>query len=336
MASERRAAHDLGEFGLIERLAHALGSPADGRLVTGIGDDAAAWRAGGAYIVATTDTMVSGVHFLPGRVAWGDVGWKALAVNISDIAAMGATPSFALVTLCIPPETDVGALDELYAGIRECAAAHNVTVAGGDIVSSPVLTITVALCGEAAVADDGSPLLLRRSAARPGDAVAVTGPLGGSGGGLRALQDGRTGTAVEALVRRHMRPLPRTDAGRAAVMAGVRCAIDISDGLVQDLRHLCEASGVGAHVMLDSLPVDPSLTAAYPADARVTAATAGEDYELLLVAPDAVLAKTSAMLEVPLTIVGRIVEPPAHVRLLDASGREVATESAGWDHLKRQ
>jgi thiamine-monophosphate kinase len=133
-----------------------------------------------------------------------------------------------------------------------------------------------------------------------------------------------------------MRPQPRVEAGRAAIAAGVLCGIDVSDGLAQDLGHVCEASNVGAEVMLDSLPVDASLVAAYPGDAIMIAATAGEDYELLLVGPDHVLARTSETLDAPLTIVGRILEAPARVRLLDASGGEVAIDRGGWDHLKQR
>jgi thiamine-monophosphate kinase len=279
--------------------------------------------------------MVAGVHFLPGNVAWSDVGWKALAANVSDIAAMGGTPSFALVTLCLPPDAAVDALEDLYRGVGECADAYGVTIAGGDVVSSPLFTITIALTGEAALAPDGSPLLLRRDAARPGDAVAVTGPLGGSGGGLRALVDGQYESDVaQALIRRHMRPVPRVDAGRAAVTAGARCGMDISDGLVQDLEHICAASSVGAEIAFESVPLDPSLVAAYPEDARMMAATAGEDYELLIVAPDDVLARASAAMRAPLTIIGRIVEGDFRVRVLDAAGKELALEQAGWDHLK--
>ncbi|MDE3094755.1 MAG: thiamine-phosphate kinase [Chloroflexota bacterium] len=324
------------EFSLIARLRRALPSAADPRLLVGIGDDAAVWRDGG-YTVATTDTMVEGVHFLRDAVPACDVGWKALAANISDIAAMGATPAFALVTLCLPPDTDDSWPDGLYAGIRACAEAYGVTVAGGDIVSSPTLTITIALAGAPTLDASGEPLLLRRDAARAGDVVAVSGPLGGSAGGLRVLRSrGASSDAARLLVARHMRPRPRVDVGAAAVRAGVRCAIDISDGLLQDLGHICEASGAGADLRLDDVPIDPALSALYPDDARTLAATGGEDYELVVVAQRDAIERVSAALAAPLEVVGVMTSAAEHrVRALDSGGREVRFERGGWDHLSR-
>lgn len=325
-------AGDLGEFGLIARLRTRL-APANARLVVGPGDDAAVWRAGDGYVIATTDTLVAGVHFLPGRVPWSDVGWKSLAANISDIAAMGGRPEFALVTLCLPKGTTVETVDALYDGVIECASEHDVTVAGGDIVAAEELVVTVALLG-AAEERDGQPLLLRRSNARPGDIVAVTGPLGGSAGGVRVLRAGGPSSDEERmLVRRQMRPRPRVDAGTAAVRAGVRCGIDISDGLAQDLGHICEESGVGAELRLADVPVDPALTAVFPDDARVLAATGGEDYELIIVGPADTIAATERALGGSLAVIGRITEGD-RVRVLDEAGAEVALTSPGWDHLR--
>jgi thiamine-monophosphate kinase len=328
---------EIGEFGLIARLRERLGASGDPGLLVGPGDDAAVWRTGAALTVATTDTMVAGVHFLPASARWQDVGWKALAVNVSDIAAMGATPRFALVTLTLPPETPVADIDALYDGLAEGAAAYDVTVAGGDIVSAPVFSITIALTGDAPADSDGESLLLRRDAARVGDVVAVTGALGGSAGGLRALVDSIERTdAAKRLIARHMRPQPRVDAGQAAIAAGIRCAIDVSDGLVQDLGHICDASGVAAVVQVASLPLDPDLAAVFPADATRLAATGGEDYELLLVAPpDAINALGRS---VHVTVVGEIVPHDAssgatRIRCVDAHGFEVDLGLAGWDHL---
>lgn len=339
---------DLGEFGLIERLRERIGTPSGERLIAGIGDDAAVWRTGTGYAIATTDTMVAGVHFLPGAVGWHDVGWKALAVNVSDIAAMGGAPSFALVTLHLPPETQVAVVDELYAGLAQCAQDYDVTIAGGDIVRSPVLAITIALTGDACVDDAGRPLLLRRDAARSGDLIAVTGPLGGSAGGLRLLQSLPPELNVgereisRRLVERHMHPRPRVDAGEIAVRAGLRCGMDISDGLVQDLGHICAASGVDAELRIDDLPLEDGLVTLFPEEAHVLAAAGGEDYELLLVGGEEALRIAEGALrrqvEMPdfqqLTIVGRITSAGAgRIRVIDAAGAEVALPSRGWDHL---
>ncbi|MFQ5880093.1 MAG: thiamine-phosphate kinase, partial [Dehalococcoidia bacterium] len=203
----------IGEFGLIERLAAIVSQGRTARppsLLVGIGDDCAAWRIGDRVQLATTDTMVAGVHFLS-SLPWRDVGWKAMAVNVSDIAAMGGTPSYALVTLCLPPHADAAHLDELYLGMNEACDAYGVTLAGGDIVRSDQITITVALMGEATTDDDGNPLLMTRDGAQAGDVVAVTGYVGDSAAGLRLLAEGRMGEDEDALrlLRVHTRPQPR-------------------------------------------------------------------------------------------------------------------------------
>jgi thiamine-monophosphate kinase len=331
---------DLGEFGLIDRLQKALGRPPGDRLVVGIGDDAAVWRSGDGFTIATTDTMVEGVHFLPGKVAWKDVGWKALAANISDVAAMGGTPAFALVTLCLPPDTPVEHVDAMYAGLAECAETYGITVAGGDIVSAREITVTVALTGDAIVGPDRKPHLLRRSAARVGDDVAVTGPLGASAGGLRVLKEGLA-AQHPSLVESHARPWPRVDAGTIGVRAGITCGMDISDGLAQDLGHICRASSVRAELYLDRIPIDNNLTLAYPADAASMAAAGGEDYELILTGDAATLAAVDQALRRHLDLdfpqlhtVGRITTGHVGVVILDATGAEVDLTSRGWDHLR--
>lgn len=332
---------DIGEFGLIERLRTRL-PVADRRLVVGSGDDAAVWRAG-PYAVATTDTLVAGVHLPAAGADWRSVGWKALAVNVSDIAAMGATPTFALVTFCVPVALEVAALDELADGVRECADAHGVTIAGGDVVSAPVFVVTVALYGEASPGEDGAVRVLRRDRARPGDAIAVTGALGGAGAGARLLTGSASGggpsrrTETERrLIDRQMRPRPRVDAGAAALEAGAACAIDVSDGLLQDLGHIASASRVGTDVWLDRVPVDDAARAAFPDDATAFALGGGEDYELIVVAPAAVVQSIGDRLACPLAIIGRAVDAAGVVRLLDSDGREVDAASRGWDHLRRR
>lgn len=323
---------EIGEFGLIERLTSILGREAPPDLIVGIGDDAAVWRTGDQYLIATTDTLVEGVHFLSGVTPWADVGWKALAVNVSDIGAMGGGPLFALVTLALPPETAAEDMDALYSGLHEGAGVYGVTVAGGDVVSAPQVSVTVALVGQARVSG-GEPLLLLRGAARPGDAIAVAGTFGDSAGGLRALREGLE--ADERLVSAHLRPRPPLALGREAAAAGVRCGIDVSDGLLQDIGHICEASGVGALVRADDVPVSEALRAAYAEEALQLACTGGEDYGLVLVGERERIEQAGARSGIGTTIIGEIVEDAGRrVRLLGADGREIDFGTAGWDHLR--
>ena len=316
----------LGEFGLIERLTRIVGAEGSPDLIVGPGDDAAVWRVGGEYLIATTDAMVEGGHFLPQHARWKDVGWKALAANISDVGAMGGTPLFALVTLALPPETPAESMDALYRGLGEAARQYDVIIAGGDIVRAPQVSVSVALIGRAAQRD-GEPIVLRRSAARPGDVIAVTGTLGDSAAGLRLLQAGTA--ADDPIVQRHTHPAPRIDAGRAAVEAGVRCGIDVSDGLLQDVGHVCEMSSAGAVLRVGNLPLSDGLRAAFPDDAIELACTGGEDYELLIIGPAAAVSQVPGV-----TVIGEIVEGPPRATLLDDDGNEIRFEHSGWDAFR--
>jgi len=324
---------DLGEFGLIERLTRVLGKPRGDDLIVGIGDDAAVWRVGEEYVIATTDTMVEGVHFEIGRAPWADIGWKALATNVSDIGAMGGTPLFALVTLAVPPKLPVDDVELIYAGLAECAREYGVAIVGGDTVRSPHLTITVALIGRAERRDD-EPLLLRRDGARVGDIIAVTGTLGDSAAGLRRLR--KDGPSEEPLVKRHLWPRPPLSVGRIAAETGVTCAIDVSDGLVQDVGHICERSNVSAVLHVNDIPISNELREAYPDDALELACTGGEDYELVLVGDrDLLDAVASAIGLVQLTAIGEIVRDESHrVWLLDDAGNEITFDRGGWDAFR--
>ncbi len=334
-AGERRS----GEFELIGRLLAALdaGASADD-VVVGPGDDCAAVRIEeDRTALYTTDTLVAGVHFVPDQIAWRDLGWKAITVNLSDISAMGGRPLHALVTVGVPDDFASSDLEEAYRGISDACARYGAQVVGGDVVRSPALFITVAMTGEAVHEDAGGPMLLLRSAARAGDVVAVTGDLGASAGGQRALAEGLEGRAAESLKKRHARPRPRVAEGQRLAALGVRAAIDVSDGTVADLRHLCEASGVAATVRADSLPVSDDLRTLFPDDWRDLALSGGEDYELLFTALPEVAAEASSALDVPVTVIGN-VEPldgatAADVRVIDGEGRTVETGRGGWDHL---
>ena len=332
---------ELGEFGLIARLAEELSAQtaAAGDLFVGIGDDAAVWRGAEGAHIATTDTMVAGVHFPGEGLPWRDLGWKSLATNVSDIAAMGGTPEYALVTLALPGDFSVEDVIELYAGLGEAGQAYGVTVAGGDVVRSPVFVITVSLSGRAELDESGQPRLLRRDAASAGDLVAVTGYLGGSAGGLRILTNAgdAPGEARERLIEAHLRPQARLAEGRAALAAGVRCAIDLSDGLMQDLGHVCKAGGLGATVWREKVPVNPWLSHAVAPDQALRLAVAGgEDYELLFTGTEEQVLEVRRQVALPVTIVGEmVVDPQQRVQLLDEDGREVELPSGGWDHFAR-
>ncbi|HEU4758605.1 MAG TPA: thiamine-phosphate kinase [Dehalococcoidia bacterium] len=324
---------DLGEFGLIERLAAVVGAERPNELIVGIGDDAAAWRFGDAVLLATTDTLVEGVHFLPRLSPWRDLGWKALAVNVSDIAAMGGEPLFALVTLALPPEAPVAAVDELYAGLQECAREYGIAIAGGDVVRAPQVSVTVALLGRAQLDASDEPLLLRRDAARPGDLIAVTGTLGDAAAGLRRLREGAP--PDDLLVRAHLRPSPPLATAQLAALLGISCGIDISDGLLQDVSHVCEMSGVAVDIRADAVPIGRHLRAAYPEDALALACTGGEDYQLVFAALEEAVRRLQSAAGTPVTVIGEMTaRPERRPRLLDAAGREMRLEGAGWDHLR--
>lgn len=335
---------DIGEFGLIQLLARELGvayppvrgaAPPPG-LQVGLGDDAVVTQRRDGALVWTTDTMVAGEHFLPGRSDWAGVGWKSLASNVSDVAAMGATPHLALVTLALPPDFAVGDALDLYRGLKQCAEAYGVTLGGGDIVRSPVFAITVALSGWAFIPRLGSPGVLRRDTARPGDLVAVSGSLGDSAAGVRLLlSHSRFETEAEQVLRRaHERPQPRVALGRRAVQAGLRCGIDVSDGLLQDLGHIATASGVSVRVEAERLPISPALREVFPEQALELALGGGEDYELVLIGPAGLVRACAGDAE--LTVIGEVIAAEAPgVQVVDASGREIELKRRGWDHFSQ-
>lgn len=330
---------DLGEFGLIERLNARVtgerGGPDNGaafafRLLVDTGDDTAAWQTGAATELATTDTVVEGIHFTRETTPWRDLGWKALAANISDIAAMGGQPLYALITLGLPPETAVADIEELYRGLLDIGNRYGAAIVGGDLVRAPVLFVTVALTGLRA----GPPL--RRDTARPGDQIAVTGWLGNSGGGLKLLLEkpALAETAAAFLIQTHRRPEPAVAAGQILDQGGVVTAMDVSDGLADDLSKLCLASGVAANLYAGQMPIHPLLRSAFPAESLALALHGGEDYVLLFTAPPPVMARTMPLLSDGAAIIGEIVAGPAgQVTLVDPEGGAAVIGRAGWDHF---
>ena len=320
----------MPEFDLIETIRARAGAQHQD-VALGIGDDAALLEpAPGMQLVACTDTLNAGVHF-PHGTAPEAIGWKALAVNLSDLAAMGATPAWALLALSLP-QADSAFVDALAAGLALLAAQHGVALVGGDTTRGP-LALTVTALGQVPA---GAALL--RGGARVGDAVLVTGTLGDAAAGL-ALAQGRLSAlapAVARVLRRRLDyPQPRVAAGIALRGLASAC-IDLSDGLLADLGHVCTRSGVGAEVDLEALPLSAALQAALaPADARQLALAGGDDYELCCSVPPGRLdAALSALRAVGCTghVIGRITAD-AGVRVLDARGDPVTPARRGYEHF---
>ncbi len=310
----------MNEFEIIRRISGELPQTPPEVLVP-VGDDCAVLRLGGRDWVAASDMLVSGHHF-KGWATPEDVGYKAVAVNVSDVAAMGGTPRFVLASGGAPdPETTRRCMQ----GVLEACEVFGVYPLGGDMTRAGTLTVDVAILGEL----EAPPVL--RSGARPGDLLAVTGELGASAAGLLAMENGVHGS--ERLVDRHLRPTPRVVAGRAAARLGVGAMIDLSDGLASDACHVCERSGVGCRVNLDLLPVSEDtreLTGSLGRDPEILAATGGEDYELLMSVPEPVLEALVESAGVPVTTIGEVTNGDGVTFLC---GGEAVEGLSGWDHF---
>ena len=309
----------MNEFDVVRQLSGLL-PPAPEEVVVPIGDDCAVVKIGGETWVAASDMLIEGRHF-KGWATPEDVGYKAVAVNASDVAAMGGTPRFVLVSGVAPdPETALG----VFAGVAEACRELGLYPLGGDTTGADAIAVDVAILGELGAA----PVL--RSGARPGHLLAVTGELGASAAGLLALEGGVDGFG--RLKERHLRPRPRVGVGLAAARLGVGAMIDLSDGLASDVRHVCERSGVGCAVDLDRLPVSDDtreLATSLGRDPGALAAGGGEDYELLISAPERVIGDLAEAVEVPLTVVGEVTPSGIAFR----GGNRTVEGPSGWDHF---
>lgn len=276
------------------------------------GDDAA--LVSGSLV--TTDTMVEGEDFDLCYCSGFDLGWKSLAVNVSDVAAMGGSPAYAVGTLALPPSTPVALVDGIGRGLAAAAERWECAVVGGDLSAAPVVTIGIALIGRPGART------VTRSGARPGDRICVTGTIGGSWGGLTLLRQGR-GDESPALVERHLRPQARVEEGRALAESGATAMIDVSDGFAIDLTRLMHASATGCLVDPAAVPLDPALG---DGDFLRSAILGGEDFELLATLPP------EASLPDGVTVVGEVTTGPA-LRLGDDDLEEMG-RTEGWDHLR--
>ena len=322
--------HDLGEFPFLRRLRDRV--PADPRVFLGLGDDCAVLSLPGMTLL-TTDAMVEGVHFRREWTSFSTLGEKAFAVNASDIAAMGGEPTFALLSLGVPQQCEVEDLDAFFNGFVRAAEACGTALIGGNMSAAPCLMLSVTLLGQAPHG------VITRSGAQVGDDLYVTGTLGDAALGLRLLQEERDGPAAQAVKARFLCPAARLAIGREVAARHLATAmIDVSDGLLQDLGHLCEESHVGAVVEAPRLPLSVEYRALLGEQDWSVALTGGEDYELLFSA--AVEYRTAVGALAPsggcaITRIGRIVPQAEGLSVRGPDGATYTPAYAGYDHFRQ-
>ncbi|MHB8946053.1 MAG: thiamine-phosphate kinase [Bacillota bacterium] len=341
---------NLGELELIDRIRRQVtarapigAGPESSGVVFGIGDDAAVLRSTpGRYLLATCDMLFEGVHFLPGVIPPYDLGRKAMAINLSDVAAMGGEPRFALVSMALPASTEAEAVNRLYEGLIDEAAEYGASIVGGDVIRSPegtVIDVTV-------IGDVDAEKIVTRSGARPGDVLLVTGPLGAAAAGLDLLQNDGLREAVgdqaaeKAIAAQH-RPVPRfREARLLADLRAVRAMMDVSDGLARDAITLARSSRAGVRLLWERAPVAPVaevVALAAGRDPVEYALGGGEDYELLLaVGIEDVervvktLAETTGRAPIQ---VGEVIEAEKGFVMAMPDGTERPLEPQGFEHF---
>lgn len=329
---------DIGEFGLINHFSPPFTKNLPGNYL-GIGDDCAVipWDNDHSLLI-TTDMLIEDIHFLRSRISPQDLGYKSLAVNLSDIAAMGGTPDSAYLSVAIPKDIEVEWLNGFFEGLYGLGRAENTFLLGGDTTRSPgPFTINIVVLGRMKTAD-----IKYRSAARAGDEICVTGWLGNSGGGLTVLQENRDQDEdASFLLREHHRPRAHVKEGQwLAAQKGVHAMMDVSDGIDSDLRRIMERSRCGASINLEKLPLSPQLlrtSEKYHWDVYELAASGGEDYCLLVtVEPDHVTnisADFQKQFDRPLYAIGSIIDQAAKL-VYSLKGKELALGKHGFDHFK--
>jgi thiamine-monophosphate kinase len=317
---------DLTEEQLLEAIRRVL-SGAGPEVRVGVGDDAAVLAPTVGELVITADALVENVHFIRGSTGARDLGHKAIVVNVSDIAAMGASPRSAVCTLTLTTDVEASWVMELFGGMREACDEYALWLVGGDLSRGGEIAISITVTGEVA---PGRAVL--RSGAREGDRLVVTGELGGSAAGLRSTRLGGKPTQEQrAAIRRHLCPTARVGEGGVLARHGATAMIDISDGLALDLSRLLKASGVAGRLQLGRVPVANLAT-------LEDALGGGEDYELLATLSDpkaveAVAVELKEAFGVPLSEIGVVVEGEGTVAVGD-DGSEHPLEPTGWDHFR--
>ncbi|MBI2548757.1 thiamine-phosphate kinase [Candidatus Woesearchaeota archaeon] len=321
----------LGEFELIKHVTKAVRHP---DVLIGIGDDCAVLKQKNDpnnYLLLTTDTLIEDVHFSFHWYTPEQVGKKAIEVNVSDIAAMGGRPLYALVAASFPQETNVKTIKRLMDGVYFSAEKHGIAIVGGNTTQSHALMITLTLVGEVHQKN-----LCLRSAAQEGDLLCITGTLGESAAGLAILQQYGLKTVKDKRwdVQQHLEPTARLREGQELARKGMHAMIDISDGLGSEIRHICTQSKVGAIIDKEKIPLSETtkqFAAILNKDAYTFALTGGEDYELLFTVEEHILGELQKTIKTPVTVIGKILPKSKGVHLLD--GKKKIPLPKGWDHF---
>ena len=326
---------DIGEFGLINRIRKWM-AVSDSAVIQGIGDDVAVIEIDGKALLVTTDILIEGVHFDRSWIDPYRLGKKALIVNLSDIAAMGGTPKYFLISLGLPKNLSLSFISSFYRGLKEGARKFRVDLVGGDTSLSQKIVINICLMGEGRKKN-----LLFRRGARVGDDLLVSGTLGDAALGLKILQTKGLMGGPKGLIERQLSPCPRIQLGQAIAESRFATAmIDVSDGLLIDTTHLLEESRVGARIWEERVPLSRSYRKwirSYSKDPYQIALCGGEDYELLFTAPPETRKKISSFapsLDVPITRIGEILPPKEGLQIIRRDGEKYSPTRLGFEHFK--
>lgn len=342
---------EIGEFGLIDRIKNIVNTSSV-ELIAGIGDDAAAFRSSKDHLtLVTTDALIEGVHFDLDYFTFYQLGWRALAVNLSDIAAMAGRPKYAVFSLGLSEKTQVESVEEFYRGAKELGDKFQTAIIGGDTTQSPDrLFVCLTVVGEV---EENK--LTRRSGARVGDAVFVTGTLGGAHAGLQLLKSNnnpplgelkegvssRADSKHSVLIEKHLSPQPRINEARFLVQNfAIHSMIDISDGLTSEINHICKQSEVGAFLSAEEIPIDSTTQEAadlFKEKPLIYALRGGEDFELLFTASedvaDELQKKFREKFEFACTKIGAIKPPQDGITLKTLDGKFVPILAKGYEHF---
>jgi thiamine-monophosphate kinase len=326
---------DLGEFGLIHRIRKWM-TASDPALIQGIGDDVAVIEVGTKALLITTDILMEGIHFNKSWIDPFQLGKKALAVNLSDIASMGGAPKYFLISIGLPKNLPLSFVSSFYRGLKKEANQFRVELVGGDTSFAQKITINICLLGEGKKSD-----LLFRKGAKIGDDLFVSGTLGDAALGLKILQGKGRAKGAEGLIQKHLSPCPRVELGQAIAKHHLATSmIDVSDGLLMDTSHLLEESGVGVRIWEDQIPLSrlyQKWSHSFSKDPFRFALSGGEDYELLFTAPSEMRKRISSFthsLKIPITRIGEILPKKEGLHIIKKNGKDYFPSRLGFEHFR--